>query len=1033
MFNNHYELFKLGCKMDLKIGDYVRLRNTHAVSGQISNLIQIEQSKYVATLRMSTGVRKFPSHQLELVPNEKESIADFIRFGHLPGPIELIRQISHYRLSGNLADVFYSMESSDTDFYAHQFKPVVKILESPTGKLLIADEVGLGKTIEAGLIWTELAARYKYNRLMVVCPKVLCEKWQKELATKFSIDAKIVNADELYSVLSNPFSHQNGFAVICGMQSIRPRDKVKRQSRGVDKLADFLETADGMQKFIDLLIIDEAHHMRNPGTATNALGELITAVSEHVAMLSATPINLHSRDLHSLLRLIDELTFRDEYALENIINANAPLVAARDAVLSGAPINDVFQMALAASRTPILQKTQALKLLVEELKLSEELTISERAKLARRLERVNLLSNVVNRTRRRDVEELRVHRNVVAYKAEMTTDERQVYDTITREIIRYSSRRDLPTGFLTVMPQRMLASSIPAAISHWQKKLNSFEYEDEDVDDDGNFTEQSIENIRPLVSVICSTLKDLPSANELEQQDSKFKEFLKVLRDQLRNTPEEKFVVFSTFRATLSYLEGRLLKEGFATLSMHGGINSRTELVDKFQNDPSISVLLASDVGSEGIDLQFARIVVNYDLPWNPMRVEQRIGRVDRLGQVSDSVSVLNLMYADTVDERIYHKLHERLKLCHKALGGFEEILGENISKLTKDILSGHLSSEEEEQRLNQTTQAIEFKLSEEEVLEKEAAALFAHGDFIIQSIHNSRSEGNWLKESDIVEYVGSSLKFLMPGSTIGWEQNEGLVKVRLTEKGQFKFLDWCKSNKLNSSPFGRSMGTIIFRVGPNSKKTRHPRLGPSHSFMRFISKSLEENDGLMSLATSIRMSAKDTNGIEPGYYVGAIEAWEFGKGAPSTTFGNALFSLNNMNFLEPKLADKLIFHSLSYATHWSTAGEEVDLELAAKCYQDIIEPDIIKRFFGELKVKNVELSDRISIQKASLDEHAQRQRTKLEQLIAASSKQLVAANKGKLARFEENVKIRELQIEAQFVVNPSSRTVAGYLLKLEP
>ncbi|HAG71023.1 MAG TPA: helicase, partial [Gammaproteobacteria bacterium] len=232
--------------MDLKIGDYVRLKNTHAVSGQISNLIQVEQTGYVATLRMSTSSRRFPSHQLELVPSEKESVADSIRFGHLPGPIELIRQISHYRLSGNLADVFYSMESSDTDFYAHQFKPVVKILESPTGKLLIADEVGLGKTIEAGLIWTELAARYKYNRLMVVCPKVLCDKWQKELATKFSIDAKIVNADELYSILSSPFSHQNGFAVICGMQSIRPRDKVKRQSRGVDKLADFLETADGM-------------------------------------------------------------------------------------------------------------------------------------------------------------------------------------------------------------------------------------------------------------------------------------------------------------------------------------------------------------------------------------------------------------------------------------------------------------------------------------------------------------------------------------------------------------------------------------------------------------------------------------------------------------------------------------------------------------------------------------------------------------------------------------------------------------------
>ena len=138
------------------------------------------------------------------------------------------------------------------------------------------------------------------------------------------------------------------------------------------------------------------------------------------------------------------------------------------------------------------------------------------------------------------------------------------------------------------------------------------------------------------------------------------------------------------------------------------------------------------------------------------------------------------------------------------------------------------------------------------------------------------------------------------------------------------------------------------------------------------------------------------------------------------------------MALLEPKLADSLIFHSLSYSTHWSTPGEEVDLELAAKCYQEILEPDIMRRFFGELKIKKVELTDRISIQKASLDEHAERQRKKLEEVIALSSKQLIAANKGKLARFEENVKIREMQIESQSVVNASSRTVAGYLLKID-
>ena len=115
------------------------------------------------------------------------------------------------------------------------------MLNSPTDGLLVADEVGLGKTIEAGLVWTEIAARYQAKRLLVICPKVLCQKWQAELQEKFGLDANIYKADEVLNCLENKSIQQRGFIAICGMQSVRPRPAEKRTGTSADKLAEFLE------------------------------------------------------------------------------------------------------------------------------------------------------------------------------------------------------------------------------------------------------------------------------------------------------------------------------------------------------------------------------------------------------------------------------------------------------------------------------------------------------------------------------------------------------------------------------------------------------------------------------------------------------------------------------------------------------------------------------------------------------------------------------------------------------------------------
>ncbi len=135
-----------------------------------------------------------PSDQIEPIPLERESPIDLLQAGKLGRAIDLRRTLTHVRLTGRLADTIYSMETTNTDFYCYQFKPVLRFLLSPSNALLIADEVGLGKTIEAGLIWTELRSRFDLRRLLVLCPAILRDKWQRELSQKIGVRAEITDA-----------------------------------------------------------------------------------------------------------------------------------------------------------------------------------------------------------------------------------------------------------------------------------------------------------------------------------------------------------------------------------------------------------------------------------------------------------------------------------------------------------------------------------------------------------------------------------------------------------------------------------------------------------------------------------------------------------------------------------------------------------------------------------------------------------------------------------------------------------------------
>jgi superfamily II DNA or RNA helicase len=1009
----------------LSLGAVVRLRGQPSRFGCLLEIIERSGRSY-ARVQFPTGAAKVPADQLELMPMTSETALDHLRRGNIEAPEVLRRHLSHVRLSGRLADMLYSLESTDTQFFAHQFKPVLKVLESPTGHLLIADEVGLGKTIEAGLIWTELAARHRYNRLVVLCPKILCDKWKAELSSKFDLSAQVVDANELREVLSSPAAQKKGFSVVCGIQSVRPKPKEIRKNAPADLLANLIDEIDAFDDRIDLLVVDEAHHLRNPGTQSNAAGRMFSRLARHVVMLSATPINLRNEDLHSLLTLVDPDTFRDPRTLERIIQANAPLIRARDALLRGAPKDDIVELLETAASHTLLLGSKTLARVLQDLdELPTELSKYHRAKFATQVEGINQLANVVNRTRRRDVEEHRVIRDPKAYKAKMTEIEREVYDRATQSILDYATVQGYPTGFLTIMPQRMLASCMPAAVSHWLTDGLNMGVDDA-LDEDEDQASST-----PLRRELCRLARDLPSPEQLEAVDTKFNLFRRVLLEHLASNPGEKVVVFSTFHRTLDYLHRRLLEDGVGTGVLDSRVRERTELLRRFRTEPEFRVLLSSEVGSEGIDLQFATAVVNYDLPWNPMRVEQRIGRIDRLGQRAAKVTILNLMHSGTVDERIWDRLYHRLELCKNALGGFEEVLGFEIKALEKDLFSGRLTEAEQRQRIDQTAQAIENIKEHEERLEGEAASLIAHGDYVMREIRDKRDGHRWISPADIVDYLHLGLRRLHPQSNIYWERASDVLEVKLDAEARHAFEEWGRHRQFDPGPLARSASSLKFRLGNPNPASRTPRMTQAHPLLRYISDKMNEVDLMSACAISIAANSKDC-GFQSGIYGGAVQEWIFGRRDPELRLAVKMFDYASGQQLERNVSEAVLRSALETGRPWANVYDELELDDLADKIQEQAISALENAFDKEADNRAMKAQDRLAMQLATLQRGADEDRERIRRAISSAGPRLEAANRKRLELLEERLAQRKLELSSRADPYHEHREVAIFILKLE-
>ncbi|MCB9230370.1 MAG: DEAD/DEAH box helicase family protein [Bacteroidia bacterium] len=617
-----------------------------------------------------------------------------------------------------------SLRASRTTFQPFQFKPLVKYLRSDINRILIADEVGLGKTIEAGHILLEMRSRDRLKTGLVVCSKSLKPKWEIELREKFDFNFKNYNGKKEFI---NDITHsaRSGNKNICGIITY---DSIKHE--------DVLKCLEEHNYQFDVLICDEAHLLRNRGSKRYEGFESLMKFVDSALFLTATPINNRLEDLYNELSLLDpDRYFRFEI-FQNDIEVNKPFIRAVRALSNGDSgpsiadqienheatrlftINEVeypetFLIKDEFEDDPLFQRV------IQNLR-SGNLNHETKAQIVSDLADLNSLNHIFTRTRKRDVLDKKVVRNPVKITVQLTHEEQDRYEELQE--MANAQYKGQATAFALLSRQRQLSSSMGA-------------YQSADLLGKGQY--------------------------DFTIKDSKWEAFSGIIQKVVIGNGE-KIIVFAFFKNTLKYLKIRLNELGIGTEIIHGGVDDRFEAIERFRTNPKTMVLLSSSIGSEGLDLQFCHVIVNYDLPWNPMIVEQRIGRVDRIGQKKDLVMIYSLILKGTIEDRIYDRLLAKINVFQESLGDLEEILSEDgslfseISDLETILYTQNLTSEQANLRIDQAAQAFENKKLELNRISEELRNSVTTDQFVTDEIDRIIKNKRYLTQEELINFVKS-------------------------------------------------------------------------------------------------------------------------------------------------------------------------------------------------------------------------------------------------------------------------------------
>ena len=547
------------------------------------------------------------------------------------------------KIKNETAGGFLSSLASGIIPLPHQLHVLNRAMETNNIRYILADEVGLGKTIEAGMIIRELKSRGLVSRILVVCPTGLVTQWASEMQEKFHEKFQVIlpsDYDTIRRLTDNDDVYGQFDQVISPMDSIKPIEKHAGWSE--EKVEKYNE--ERIYSIInsgwDLIIIDEAHRVAGSSgeVARYKLGNLLAQASPYLLLLSATPHNGKTEPFLRLIRLLDADSF-----------PNAKSIVRE-------------QVAPFLIRTEKREAIDNNGNLLFKNRITHLVTISwdERNNLQREL--YEMVSSYVAKT----------------------------YNKALR-----NRKKNMCLIFLLIIMQRMVTSSTAAIRQSLERRLNVLleqrtcvgNLREEDLDElnieDG--VEDALEAISLDMELEIEELKQIISLAkqaQFQNQDAKVEPLLNEIDAILSEDRTQKVIIFTEFVATQTYLQELLVNRGYTVTILNGGmsIDERNAAMQEFKT--STSIFISTDAGGEGLNLQFANIIINYDLPWNPMKIEQRCGRVDRIGQQRD-VHIYNFIVGETVENRVREVLEEKLSVILKEMGvdKYSDVLDSEVAE----------------------------------------------------------------------------------------------------------------------------------------------------------------------------------------------------------------------------------------------------------------------------------------------------------------------------------------------------------------
>ena len=804
--------------------------------------------------------------------------------------------LSAYEINNPSAGNLYSLNSARIDFVPYQFRPALKMIKADEPRILIADSVGVGKTIEAGLIIKELEARSELDNVVVICPKPLVseKKWEDEMK-KFDEEFTPLSGGVLRQIISDTNRDESWPArynkVIIPYSIMDSR--IYEGDNGRHRPSIGLMDLDPAPHF-DLVIIDEAHHIRNGSMdKEKAYAYKCTKYfcdhADAVVMLTATPLQTGDDDLFTLLNLLRPDIVMDK-ATFNLMSKPNEFIAHASHIVRGAAegwqenaIETLHSVTTTQWGENVIARNPLYQSILEVLE-KDEVSREERVQLITDIESLHSFDGMLNRTRRKDIQDFCVRRTNTC-ETEFTDRQRELHDELLQfEFLALSSLHNVRSvPFMMSTIKRQAASCIFGLAPHLRDIINrrfSSILDDPEIDIDTiDFDGMSIDALMQLSNHV------LELADNLPEEDPKFDQLMEII--QAKQLEENnKIILFSTFRHTLAYIRRKLQATSLRVAQIDGSVKDeqRREYHNRFklpkENENAIDILLFTEVGSEGLDYQFCNLMVNYDLPWNPMRIEQRIGRIDRRGQVSDVVNIYNMITKGTVDADIYERCLMRIGVFERSIGECEAILGQISNEVEKIALNSKLTDEERRYKLEQMADNEIRRIQELNRLEDEEKGLFG---FDLSNYTMTKeiqtAESPWLTPRSLHYLVEKYLNDRLGNAN------------RIVGESEIKTLRLSASDRATlRQDFNR-----LSRVKSSIKRNWEAYLKGSSQFYRitFDPEAARQNDGV-SFITAIHPLVKQaamhyaTNEVSyinlksasdiiaPGKYPFAIYAWNY-------------------------------------------------------------------------------------------------------------------------------------------------------------